>query len=593
MNKNILAAAAVLATAATAQAQDISTQIVVDRTIQPTVREVSRPSSFNPAVSVPKVQLQPLPQREYLQPSTLTVLAPVLTPARYADTIATTPYRGYLSAGYFPVVEVGVSGGYSFALTRSTELSLFGQFDNQRYKVYDGDAAQPYHSIAGSAGARLTQKLGALGTLSLELRYATGRRSLPSYGFQVDEANPADTTFYSRRFEQASATLAWHGHARKFRYYLHATPGYIGYNQNIDWAWRDPAGQPRLKLTGAAESSLEAAAGIEADFRTLTAGVALSTHYAHTIRGVEGEVIESNGEPVYTYVLPEYKTLGVTALNPYIKRRFGTLDARIGLNADVYDGVAGSKFHIAPDLNVSWVSNQTFTAELTATGGSYMNSLERMRQLNPVGPVVAVYNPTHVPVDARLTLTVGPLNAFGMKLFGGWSQANNWLSMSYDYAMRNYMSRQELTGPARCVVYTPITLRGWMAGTTISYRWRQYLQLEATAMTAEQGRTRGYYQWNDRARFVIQTGLTTQPIKPLTLGVDYELRGGRRAYDLAGMSHINLHNISNLGLHADYALTDRINLWASVSNLLNKRYLLQPYTHAQGIRGLVGAACKF
>lgn len=597
MNNNILAVAAMLACAATVQAQDISTQIVVDRTIQPTVREVSRPASFNPTVTVPKVQLQPLPQREYLQASTLTVLAPTLTPARYADSIQPTPYRGYLSAGYFPIADVGVSAGYTVALTRSTDLSVWGQFDNQRYKGYAETADQRYSSIVGAVAAKLTQRMGAWGILSLDLRYTTGKMGLPSYGYHTTADAPADTTHYNRRFDQLSATLGWHGHAERFRYYLHVTPGHFGYTQNINWAWYDPAGQPRVKLQGAAENSLEAAGGIEADFGATVAGIGLSTHWVHTLRGVEGEVITANDWNLYTYVIPENANVGVTAVNPYIKRQFGALYARLGLEADMHSGVSGSKFHVAPDVNIAWTPGQFFTAELTATGGSYMNTLERMRQLNPAGPAVAVYNPTYVPVDGRLTLTVGPASGFGMKLFGGWSQANNWLSLSYDPAMRviaeGEQSAFSLRTNARNVVYNPVTLHGFMGGATLSYDLRRWVHLEATAMAAERTRARGYYQWNDRARYVIQAGLSATPIDQLTFGFNYELRAGRRAYDVAGVGFTNLHNISNLGFHADYALTDQINIWAKVDNLLNHRYLLQPYTPAQGVRGLVGAAYKF
>ena len=95
-----------------AQAQKLSTEITVERTVVPAERAATRLNSVSPSIVPATVQDTRIDMAEYGQPGTLTRSSYLLAPAAWADTFALSPYRGYVSAGYFPVYNLGVSAGY-------------------------------------------------------------------------------------------------------------------------------------------------------------------------------------------------------------------------------------------------------------------------------------------------------------------------------------------------------------------------------------------------------------------------------------------------------------------------------------------------
>ena len=91
-----------------AQAQKLSTEITVERTVVPAERAAMRLNSVSPSIVPATVQDTRIDMAEYGQPGTLTRSSYLLAPAAWADTFALSPYRGYVSAGYFPVYNLGV-----------------------------------------------------------------------------------------------------------------------------------------------------------------------------------------------------------------------------------------------------------------------------------------------------------------------------------------------------------------------------------------------------------------------------------------------------------------------------------------------------
>ena len=105
-----------------AQAQKLSTEITVERTVVPAERAATRLNSVSPSIVPATVQDTRIDMAEYGQPGTLTRSSYLLAPAAWADTFALSPYRGYVSAGYFPVYNLGVSAGYRLLQTSDTRL---------------------------------------------------------------------------------------------------------------------------------------------------------------------------------------------------------------------------------------------------------------------------------------------------------------------------------------------------------------------------------------------------------------------------------------------------------------------------------------
>ena len=115
-SKSIIAAIA-LTTALSAPAEDLKTEITVDRTIVPVEREASRIGSLTPRLLSSPVTMKQLTLADYTDPAAITRSIPTLDPASYADTLALSPYRGYASLGYFPAFNLGASAVTNLSTT--------------------------------------------------------------------------------------------------------------------------------------------------------------------------------------------------------------------------------------------------------------------------------------------------------------------------------------------------------------------------------------------------------------------------------------------------------------------------------------------
>ena len=118
-----------------ASAKDLKTEITVDRTIVPVEREATRLGSLTPQLLSSPVAMRRLTLADYTDPAAITRSASTLDPAAYADTFALSPYRGYVSLGYFPVFNLGASAGYKFIDNSHTRLGAWLQYDGCSYKT--------------------------------------------------------------------------------------------------------------------------------------------------------------------------------------------------------------------------------------------------------------------------------------------------------------------------------------------------------------------------------------------------------------------------------------------------------------------------
>jgi len=197
---------------------------------------------------------------------------------------------------------------------------------------------------------------------------------------------------------------------------------------------------------------------------------------------------------------------------------------------------------------------------------------------------------SNVPVDASLKFTVGPVAGVSLKLFGGYSMANDWLMPS--------QSRPSLANVGVNILnpyyslFVPYDIKGWLLGAGIGYRWRDIVDFEATAQMAPQATDKGYYRWLDRARYVADASVKVHPVDNLDLELGYEFRGGRKLYNYAGAER-KLGNKSDLSLGAAYRISPQLSVWLRGENLLNHHYDLLLSLPAQGIKGLVGVSYKF
>lgn len=525
--------AALLATAA--QAQDITTEISVERTIVPEQRNAERPANFVPTIQLPQADLRPLSVHEYLKASQLTTILPVLEPAGYADTIATSPYRGYAGIGYFPVYNLGASAGYRFINTNRTRLGAWMQFDGNSYKGRDNTDDLTFSDNTFNVGADFNHLFKA-GHLAVGAEYMFSRSGISG-----------DADSFYRNVNKFKGDASWWGRYKALTYRAGFEFEHFGFTNLIG------------------EQRYTAALGA-------------------MIGGGEGKPtggIELKGD----FLSNDY---GAVTILPYYGCHNSKLTAHVGLKLDLNTGDLGrlgmdydpKRFHVAPDVLLAWTPMSMFAVEARVTGGEQLNTTAEYYDychfITPQGMLPF----SNVPVDAQLKFVVGPVAGVSFKLFGGYSMANDWLMPSYA-SVDGF--RQNL--------FRMTDIKGWLAGVGVGYRWRDLVDFEATAQMAPQRADRGYYRWLDHAQYVVDASVKVHPIDKLDIDLGYEFRGRRMLY--SGDDCLNLGNKSDLNLGAAYRITEPLSVWLRVENILGRRYNLLADIPSQGIKGLVGVSYKF
>lgn len=530
-----IAALATALLAPAAAAQDIATEISVDRTIVPEQRDAERPAGFVPAVQLPAAELRPLSLHEYLKASELTNIVPVLEPARYADTIATTPYRGYAALGYFPIYNLGASAGYRFIDSHDTRLGAWMQFDGTSYKGRDASDDLTFSNNSLNIGADFNRLFKA-GHLAVGAGYMYGRTGIPTLG-----------DGYHSNVSRVEADASWWGRVNT-----------VTYRAGFDFehfAFNGCFGEQRY---------------------TAELGAMIGGGQGHPGGGLEikGDFLSGGN--------------GQLTFRPYYSYASSSLTAHVGLKADVATGsldfgdgaYSPSRFHLAPDVLLAWTPSQMFAAEARVSGGSRLNTAAACYDYSPFMTPQEMLPYSHVPVDARLRFAVGPVAGVTFTLFGGYSMADDWLMPSL----------VERNGRAvnSCA---PVDIKGWLAGVEVGYRWRDIVEFEATAQMAPQRSDRGWYLWLDHAQYVVDAALKVRPLDRLDIDLGYEFRGRRMLY--APQTALNLGNKSDLSLGAAYRISEPLSVWLRAENLLCRRYDILAGVPSQGIKGLVGVSYKF
>lgn len=561
-----------LAAAATASAQNLSTEITVDRTIVPAERAASRLSSVHPSIVSAQVEPARLSMAEYTEPGTVTRSSYLLAPAAWADTFALSPYRGYASLGYFPAYNLGASAGYDILRTADTRLGVWGQFDGYSYKhTPDGaDEKNTYRNNSFMVGADFDKRFGNAGVLTAGADFGYGSVGMPAADYTGDHS-----------MTMADVKAAWYARAGRIGYHVDAALHTFGHSADY------------MPQNGT-ELNFNVAAGIIARLGERgsgqRAGLELKADFLSRADGLMVEPSATpNGYPLWRAVETKGSTLGVMSITPYYALGHTRgLSLRLGARIDIGTGGTDKKFHAAPDVLLSYTT-RSFAVYARARGGEVFNTQRSLYDYTPFMPVGWLYGRSHLPVAADAGINIGPFAGFGVELFGGWSRADDWL-MPALYA-----------GNAACA-FRATDIEGFHGGARLSYEWRSLLKVSASAEFAPHSEGSGYYMWRDRASMVVKADATVRPVDKLEITLGYEFRNGRRAYSYALLNPADgtieatakgLGCVSDLKVGARYAITQALDVFAHADNVLGRRYSVLPGLPSQGVHGLAGVAFKF
>lgn len=579
----------IIASALSAGAQNLKTEITVDRTVVPVEREATRIGSLSPQLMSSPVKSRRLELVDFTDASEITRSASTLAPASYADTFALSPYRGYASAGYFPTFNLAASAGYKFIDKRDMSLGAWLQYDGFSYKPSkDSEKEGHYKNNTVKLGAEFNRRVGRESVFSSRVAYSYAAVGMPDNPF----------LYYSKQSQTANAfdlDLSWWSRMSAVVYHANASFSHFGYGKDIPAAtvaggdftnpFIKPASENRYTVTGGLaylSSSPVPRAGIEiaADFLSRSNGV----EYIYV-------PINPNGTDVRHQPITD-STLGVITLSPYYAFNNGNVHSHIGAKIEVSTGGEGKKFHIAPAIMLDWNAMPQLAVYANISGGEHLNSLRSLYDYCPFMSVSGAwqYQRSHIPVSADFGVNIGPFTGFSARIFGGYAVANDWL-MPQSASLWAKDGQTYFNG----YNFDVCDLKGWHAGVGFSYEWRSIVKADISAETAPNDLDKAYYMWRDRAKYVVKASVDVRPVDRLKIGMAYELRADRRnyIYNLNDLIPVNIKNVSVLNLNASYSVNDALTVFVNCENMLDRRYYLVSGIESQGIKGLIGAAYKF
>lgn len=557
------------------QAQSLQKEITVDREVVLTHRDANR-MLITPQISLPEMSRSSLGYAFYSGASDLTSDVAILPPPGYKDAIDVDSARGYISVGYFPLKKIDLSAGYKIIDNERTRLNAFMQVNNNSYnslstmdwKYWRGEFTTRNTTYTLGGSARHLLKSGELLNFALDYTYA-------NYRFPCNERLTQDVN----RFNLLAGYNANNSDYRavgsiNYSYFGYRCPWnslYIFDNRWIGFYGKGKGIPARENTLSASVSYFLKNENVELG-GTVTADV-IHDNTDRTTSRESGNQIYGNGNS---------RTHGTVRLKPQINCKSENASAEIGIEVDI-NLRQGTRLRFAPNISASWIPFDIIRMDLTAKGGVVQNTISSLYDLTPYQTFLAVYNNSYIPIDGKMTLTLGPKYGAWCQGWIGYSIADNWL-MPYGYRW----------------IYEKV--KGYRAGIAFGYNWRNFAELSLSYEYSPSGYEKGYYLNRDRASKVGTAKLKITPIKPLDINASFFARGGRQEIevvipygDISNLYRKNnpLLRVLDLSLGASYRYNPNLSFWIKGENILNKCWILLGNVTVQGATGWVGVSYKY
>ncbi len=543
----IITAAAAIGLAASAQ--NLSTEVVVERTIRPTERAATRPVSIVPTITLPGVDPVTLRTAGYSNLSDITRGFTRLRPADGAVMPERGPWRGYVEGGYFPVAFGGLSAGYRVLDKDNMCLGVWGQFNYDSYKPQK-DFDEKNNLLGVRIGANYDWEVNAVSRLSADMAYTYGNSKTPLRT--------------SQSYNDFRLQADWESAVQGLDYHIGAKVSVDNYGDITRFAFDDARPKPVTEQTFD---------GLKEQLYTLDAGASLAVGESSKV-GLDLAIDYLHTSSPWVSRNEEWSNSTSFFFNPYYAVSAGQVDFRAGINIDC---VADGKFsveQVSPDVRFAWTPLSQLSIVASATGGKKYNTYNALRDFTPFVAGIHSYEASFIPVDATLDINIGPFNGFNVRLSGGYASAKDWL-MAAGTDVESIFSVEDV--------------KGFHGGITAAYNHRIF-DVEASTHFADNGQ-HGYYMWRDRAKAVIAAAARVRPVKGLEAGLTLECRLDRKVGDY--INDPDKNNVIDLGLHATYNFTPAFGVFADVNNLLCRREVIAHGITSPTIHGLVGVSLKF
>lgn len=544
--------------AMTAAAQDLTTEITVDRTVVtelPDAEPLKSVFPVMPQLPATDFRLQPA---MYSRASVFSPLAGNLNAPLYTGINAPIDYRGYAFGGYFPAFNAEAALGYRFVNTTATQAGAALSYNGFSYKSRLSEPKATVSSNTFRAQADASHRFDAGATLTATVDYMYAGLKSPLFD---DESQKQSISAF-----RAKAGVSG---GRQITYGIEIDYSHFGLGKDITSRYSAniaPASDDRFGINGKAsfamghEGKTSLSIGLGADFLKAT-----------------------GFRPGQYDVSPTDETSGILTVNPALQ--YGGKNANVKIGAIINFGINSPDkvFHIAPDVTLCWTPTCAFDAYVTADGGERFNDLRWQYEQSVFAPGATASTRSFTKLRSRIGFNAHLFNDFRIGAFAGYGYVNN--LPVYALTLRGADATGSVLLP---LIFATERAKSWYFGGNIGYDFGRYASLSA------EGRyyTKGDFSSADRAHMVLDASLKIFPIEKLSFEVTYSLRG-RRHYTAPMAGCVNMHNSSLLDLTANYAITERFSAFASVRNLLNRRCLSTPLVESRPLHGLVGVSYLF
>lgn len=557
-----------------ANGQTLNKEITIDKDVIPVEQSANRqsllPNILSPELSPIKLQFDQSGIPVSLRPETYLYNIPSTFRA-----IRQQEARGYLDVGYFPIYNAGVSAGYDIIRTETDRLGAWLQFNGatwKDYNEYDSDTGpgipyetkkQTYKSNNLSIGLDYNHNIENNMNLFTGLRYT---------GSWLDDSYDGSQSVYD-----LSLYLGLSGSAsQRFKNYSTLFFDAFGFSKIWNSHYLPQEANPVKQINGGLKGYLS---------YILSEKGSSSVGFEYKL-----DIIHSNGACISSYETERtyYKDPGTKALisiTPSFQSQGSAYYLKLGVNAS-FAFNDGHVVHVAPDIAAGVHLSPYFTIGIAANGGTYTNTVQSLFQESQFINSAYKYSFSNIPLNSEVSMTIGPMTGLSLKVFGGYSIANNWLMPLTDYFNHSLYA---------------VDLKAWKAGAEVRWVGNKWVDLHASATFAPSKFDRALWEWRDRAKMVIDARIVICPQGPFTLTAGLELRTGRKYCRWMPDQLIDnvwvwdLKNVLNVKIGARYTISNNLAVFGRIENLLNKQWedAINDDIQSKKIHGLLGINYTF
>ncbi len=558
-----------LLAAVAAEAQDLSTEVVVDRTVAVDLPKAMPMGDVNAELVLPHGAGGRLQSVDYTVTGEYAPMVLQSRPLVFTGIAEPSKYRGYAWLGYFPAYNLGGGAGYRLLDSKSDCLGVAAAFDGASWhgpKWKDVKPTQRYNTIDLLADYRHSFNNGAV--VYGNVLYGHDGLKLPFGNMSSDKDSPQSFDRFAVEggvSRQGSVSYSGNIFYRSFN---------VGKDVYIE---SQPGGVPTDGMhPGASDKHFGVKGHVGAEFGE-TSEIRMA---------VDAQYLDSKGYEMYVDRFEAVKRgEWLVDLNPTFSFRAGALGVRLGIHVDMSTPHSEFKLRVAPDAGLVWHVGKRVEVYADFNGGQRFNTLYDQYNYSVFAPGVGIYGTSWTKIDAVGGLRLGSFGGFSADLHAGYSDTD-------DAVMTGITSSNMFrTG----LLTIPGGVSGWRFGGKLVYRYGDKVSVSAGGDVYSHDLYKGYYLVRDNARATFDAEVAVKVNEAINVAASYSLRAGRYAYFVyPTMTYkYGLGNMSDLGLRCNYRLNEQMSVFVRADNLLCRRYLVLPGVQSRRLHGLVGVSYVF